>query len=391
MVHHKTMPSQATRLTSLDTLRGLTVAAMILVTDPGTYDHVYPQLLHAAWAGATLTDMIFPTFLVTTGLALTLSFAARLARPAPDTASRQTLLRHVLRRSALIFLLGLLLNAVPTFHLSTLRIPGVLQRIALCYLAAALLYLALPESLGRRVLLIVATIIALLAAYWIALTQVPVPGFGPGHLDTLRSLPAFLDRQVFTPAHMWPWGLTPGVGVTFDPEGILSTIPALATLLFGVLAGELLRHPRLTPTRKALLLFAIGASLIGLGFVPTAAMPLIKKIWTPTFALLSAGFALTTFAALYAFIDIAGLRRWTTPALIFGTNAILAFALSGILTTTLDLIRIGSQNLHAWANQRLFATWLPPRPASLAYALTVVLINLALLTPFFRRRIFLRV
>ncbi len=387
MVHHKTMPSQATRLTSLDTLRGLTVAAMILVTDPGTYAHVYPQLLHADWAGATLTDMIFPTFLVTVGLALTLSFAARLARG----ASRQHLLLHVLRRSALILLIGLVLNAFPTFHLSTLRIPGVLQRIALCYLAAALLYLALPESLRRRVLLLVATIIALLAAYWIALTQVPVPGFGPGHLDTLRSLPAFLDRQVFTPAHMWPWGLTPGVGVTFDPEGILSTIPALATLLFGVLAGELLRNPRLTPTRKALLLFAIGASLIGLGFAPTATMPLIKKIWTPTFALLSAGFALTTFAALYAFIDIAGLRRWTTPALIFGTNAILAFALSGILTTTFNLIPIGSQNLHAWANQRLFATWLPPCPASLAYALTVVLINLAMLTPLFRRRIFLRV
>ena len=381
---------QHTRLTSLDTLRGLTVAAMILVTDPGTYAHVFPQLLHADWTGATLTDMIFPTFLVTTGLALTLSFAARLARNPNQAASRQTLLRHILRRSVLIFLLGLLLNAVPAFHLATLRLPGVLQRIALCYLAAALLYLALPQNARHRALILATTIAALLAIYWLALTRIPVPGFGPGHLDTLRALPAFIDRRIFPPARLWPYGLTPGLGVTFDPEGLLSTIPALATTLLGTLAGELLRTT-LPARRKALLLFGTGLLLIAFGLVLTPAMPLIKKLWTPTFALLSGGFALTTFAVLYFLVDIRNHRRWTAPALVFGTNAILAFTVSGLLTTALNLLPIGSQNLHAWANQHLFATWLPPRPASLAYALTVVMMNLLLLLPLFRRRIFLRV
>lgn len=381
------MPTPQTRLTSLDALRGLTVAAMILVTDPGTYEHVYPPLLHAQWQGATPTDMIFPTFLVITGIAITLAFSARLARG----ASRQTLLLHVLRRSALILLIGLILNAFPDFHLATLRLPGVLQRIAVCYLIGSLLYLALPENQRRRAVVLALTIGILLAAYWAAITLISVPGFGPGHLDTLRSLPAFLDRKIFTVSHLWPWGTTPGVGVTFDPEGLLSTVPALATLLFGVLAGELLRSPRLTPTRKAATLAATGAALIALGLALSPAMPLIKKLWTPTFALLSGGVALLAFAALYAVIDLRNHRAWTPPALVFGTNAILAFALSGILTTTLDRIHIGPETLHAWANAHLFATWLPPRPASLSYALTIVGINLLLLLPLYRRHIFLRV
>ena len=374
------------RLSSLDTLRGLTVAAMILVTDPGSYAHVYPPLLHAAWQGITPTDIIFPAFLVTTGLALTLSFAARLGRG----AIRKTLLLHVLRRSALIFLIGLVLNAVPDLNLHTLRIPGVLQRIALCYLAAALLYLVLPAHPRRRAAILMLTVATLLAAYWLAITRIPVPGFGPGHLDTLRSLPAWLDRRIFTPAHLWPWGITPGLGVTFDPEGILSTLPALATLLLGTLAGELLRTT-LPARRKALLLFVLGIALIVLGLALAPVMPLIKKLWTPSFALLSGGIALASFAALYTLIDLLQVRRWTPPALVFGTNAMLAFAVSGLLTTALNLLRIGPQNVHAWANAQIFAAWLPPRPASLAYALTIVLLNLLLLLPLYRKRIFFRV
>lgn len=385
------MPAQPARLTSLDTLRGLTVAAMILVTDPGTYAAVYPPLLHAPWQGGTPTDMIFPTFLVITGIAITLAFAARLERG----ATRRTLLRHVIRRSGLIFLIGLVLNAFPDFHLATLRLPGVLQRIAVCYFFGSLLYLLLPEEPRRRVVLLAGTIAALLAAYWVAITRIPVPGYGAGHLDTLRSLPGYIDRRVFGVAHLWPFGLTPGVGVTFDPEGILSTVPALATLLFGVLAGELLRGTRLTATRKALTLAGTGAALmavgLGLGLGLGPAMPLIKKLWTPSFALLSGGVALLLFACFYTVIDILGYRRWTPPALVFGTNAILAFAVSGMITTVLDRIRIGPDNLHAWANAHLFATWLPPRPASMAYGLAIVLLNLALLTPLYRRRIFLRV
>ena len=385
------------RLVSLDVFRGLIIAGMILVTDPGTYSAVYPQLRHAEWNGATATDMIFPSFLVIVGVAITLSFAARLERGARPTH----LLLHVLRRSALIFLLGLALNGFPDYHLHTLRIPGILQRIALCYAAASALCLAIgahernhPHQTRRRAAVIAAVIFALLASYWALLKLVPAPGFGAGRLDSLGNLPAYLDRRVFGIRHLWPWGLTPGYGVTYDSEGILSTLPALATTLFGVLAGECLRtaHAR---TRKALVLAAAGLALALLGLALSPLLPLNKRILTPTFALFSSGVALAVFALCYFVLDVKHWRRGITPFLILGTNAILAFALSTIITTTLDHIHVAtrdgtSENLHAWLYHTLFATWLAPIHASLLYAITIVALNTILIYPLYRRRIFLR-
>ncbi len=381
------------RLVSLDVFRGLIIAAMILVTDPGTYSAVYWPLLHAQWNGATPTDMIFPSFLVIAGMATTLSFAARIERG----SSRKQLLLHALRRSGLIFFLGLLLNGFPDYHLQTIRIPGILQRIALCYLTGALMYLGFskPEWRFMRIGVIGLTAVGILAFYWALLRLYPVPGFGPGRLDSLGNIAAYADRAVIGVPHMWPWGLTPGVGVTFDPEGLLSTLPAFATLLLGVLAGEWLRtdYPRV---RKVVVLAAAGVCLIILGLALNPLLPIIKKIWTSTFALFSGGVALLIFSGLYAVLDIRQWRRWIGPPLVFGTNAIVAFALSTVITVMTDRLHVTAFDgttltLHRWAYQEGFATWLQPVHASLAYAILIVLINLLVIYPLYRKRVFLRI
>jgi predicted acyltransferase len=382
----------APRLISLDAFRGFIIAGMILVTDPGTYSAVYKPLLHAQWENPTPTDMIFPSFLVIVGMAIPLSFASHLRR----SKTRKEIFGHIIKRSILLFLLGLILNGFPDFSLHTIRIPGVLQRIALCYLAGATLYLAATNTdttqRHRRSTIVTVTLVALLAIYWALLKFVPVPGFGPGRLDSLGNLGAYIDRAIFGIQHLWPYGLTPGHGVTFDPEGLLSTLPAIATLLIGVLAGDWLQTNR-TPQKKTLVLAVAGVCLILTGLILSPSMPLIKKIWTSTFAICSGGVALLTFSVFYFILDVKRCRRWSTPLLVLGTNAILAFALSNIITTLTDRIHITtagtSLTIHQWLNQILAAS-LSPTHASLVYAVAIVLFNLALIYPLYRKRIFLR-
>jgi predicted acyltransferase len=386
------------RVVSLDVFRGLAVAGMILVTDPGTYGAVYWPLLHAQWNGWTPTDMIFPGFLFAVGVAITLSFASRIERG----EDRARLARHVIFRSIAIFFIGLAVNGFPDYPLHSLRIPGVLQRIALCYLCGALLYLGVGragkrngEPQRRRILSVAGVAVFLLAIYWALLKLFPVPGFGAGRLDSLGNLPAYLDRALLGTNHLWAWGLTPGYGVTFDPEGLLSTLPAIASLLIGIIAGEWLRT-EYSKNRRALVLAAAGMVLALAGWLLAPLLPINKKLWTSTFALFSGGVSLLLFSALYAILDLKRWRWWTSPALVLGTNAILAFALSNLITTSTDRIHINlrdgsSATLHQWGYQVCFATWLQPVHASLAYAIAIVLLNLALLYPLYRRRIFLRI
>lgn len=426
-----------TRLPSLDVMRGLTIAGMILVTDPGTYSAVFPPLLHAAWQGATPTDMIFPAFLFMVGVSIVFSTQARLRRG----VTYAELITHILIRGIALILLGLAVNGFPAYDLHHLRIPGILQRIALCYAAAALLYLAAsqpgdrdPETAqstcNRTAVTLVVIIAALLIGYWALLRFFPVPGFGPARYDSLGYLGAYIDRAVFTTRHLWAWGLTPGYGVTYDPEGLLSTIPAIASTLVGVLAGVWLRMPRPARSKVADLLF-FGALFFLVAWPLAALMPINKRVWTSTFALLSSGAGLLSFGLLYWIFDLRStdqripelhatklpaasrltdqrsIPRWTKPAItfasIFGTNAILAFVLSSVITASLDAIHIGSQSsigsqasgavlsLHQAGYQYLFAPWLPARLASLAYALAIVALNAALLYPLYRKRIFLRI
>ena len=419
-----------TRIVSLDVMRGLTIAGMILVTDPGTYSAVFPPLLHAAWHGVTPTDMIFPAFLFMVGVSIVFSTQARLRHG----VRRTQLVAHILRRSALLIVLGLLVNGFPFYDLHHLRIPGILQRIALCYAAAALLCLVClvignprpPEHPGgvpaaaftgvettasRPAAVLVTLIAVILIGYWALLRYFPVPGFGPARYDSLGYLGAYIDRAVFTTRHLWAWGLTPGHGVTYDPEGLLSTLPAIANTLLGVLTGVWLRMPR--PARsKVADLACFGALLFLVAWPLSSLMPINKRIWTSTFALLSGGVSLLSFSLLYWILDVRSevqdpdqpsSSRWLRPAIafasIFGTNAILAFVLSSVITATLDAIHlhIGPQtgavalSLHQAGYQYLFATWLPPRIGSLAYAFAIVALNVVLLYPLYRKRIFLRI
>ncbi len=381
------------RLLSLDVLRGLTIAAMVLVTDPGTYSHVFPQLTHAKWNDPTAADLIFPCFLVMVGVSMALSVGARLARG----AGRRALAEHAVRRGLWLIALGLVVNGFPYYRLAELRIPGILQRIGVCYLLACMLYLVLcrPEVARRaRQYTLGAVCIALLAGYWALLKFYPTPVFGPGRLDPLGCLPAVLDRAVFTVPHMFQWGIkTPGFGITFDPEGVLSTLGALATTLLGLLAGEELRSGR-SRSRQCAMLATAGTILWLISLALRPWMPLNKQIYTPSFALWSAGLSIVALGALLYLIDVRGMRRgWTLP-LIFGTNAIFAFTLSQFVTALLQLWRLRTAGetlpLYMALNERLFAPWLPPRIASLAFAVCIVLLNAAILYPLYRRRVFLR-
>jgi predicted acyltransferase len=199
--------------------------------------------------------------------------------------------------------------------------------------------------------------------------------------------------MIFGTNHLWAWGLTPGYGVTYDPEGMLSTLPAIAAVLIGVLAGKWLRKEQ-TGQRRVLGLVIAGTLLSIAGLLLAPYLPLNKRIYTTTFALFSGGISVLTFAVCYLVVDVWRLRRWAAPLLVFGTNAILAFALSSVITTLLDRIHVNSGSgiltLHEWGNH-IFAGFLQPVHASLAYAVTIVLLNLALLYPLYRKRIFLRV
>src|SRR5258708_15345188 len=251
--------ARAGRMVSLDVFRGITIAAMILVNDPGSWSHIYAPLDHAEWNGWTPTDLIFPFFLFIAGVSMTLSFASRVARG----ITRGAMAIHVLRRSALIFAIGLFLNGFPFFDLHTIRIMGVLQRIALCYLAAGMLYLATMRreiSADNKAYVrgnpgaIAGVAIVLLVGYWALMTFVPVPGYGAGHLGQDENLGAYIDRALMD-GHLW------SESKTWDPEGFLSTLPAIGTALIGILAGEWLRSKR-SGTRKASGLVIAGAVLM---------------------------------------------------------------------------------------------------------------------------------
>ncbi len=295
------------RLGALDVFRGLTVAGMLVVNTPGTWAHVYPPLLHAEWNGWTYTDTIFPFFLFVVGVSMALSFGRRVERG----DRRADLVRHTVQRGAAIFAIGLAFNALSfvLFHKEHLRIPGVLQRIGVCYLAAGLLYL----TLGPRGLLPAAA--ALLLLYWGLLTLVPVPGFGAGRLDVEGNLAAHVDRLVLG-RHTWKPG--------WDPEGPLSTIPAVATTLFGAMAGELLRA-NVGQRRKLAALMGAGALGITLGALWGTVFPINKNLWTSSYALFMAGLAAVGLALCLWIVDVRGWKSWAAPFRWLGSNALAIF------------------------------------------------------------------
>jgi predicted acyltransferase len=369
----------------------MVIAAMILVTDPGTYAHTWHQLRHAEWNGATATDMIFPAFLFMVGLAIPFSLGSR----AESGTTRSKTAFRIIRRSITLFLLGLAINGFPDYVWKTLRIPGILQRIAVCYALCGFLYLSMRERRQRDRTIVFASIsVVLLASYWVMLKLIEVPGIGRGHLDPYGAFPAVVDRAVFGANHLWQWGIRTNGNITYDPEGLLSTIPALVPTLVGMLVGGWIQpfrtaSPAAVRTLGSKLLL-LGAGLIVTGLALSPWLPINKLIFTSTFALFSTGVSLLVFGLLYVWVDGYGFQRGITPSLILGTNAILAFVVSSIITAMLDRIHVSGINLHAYLYLHMFAPWLPPTLGSHTYALAIVLLNIALLYPLYHRRIFLR-
>jgi predicted acyltransferase len=369
---------QDRRLISLDAFRGLTVAGMVLVNNPGTWRTVYGPLRHADWHGWTPTDLIFPFFLFIVGVAVPLALGRRLA----EGEERGRIVLRIVRRSVIILALGLILNAVPAFDLVALRIPGVLQRIAVCYLAAALLF----TVAGWRVQAILAG--AALLGYWVALTLIPVPGFGAGDLGREGNLAAWLDRALLGP-HIWR------AARVYDPEGILSTVPAIVTTLFGVLTGRWIQSER-APAVIARGLFVTGAIGVALGLGWNRWFPLNKSLWTSSYAVFTAGAALLVLAACYWTIEIRKWRWWTPPFVVLGVNALAVFFLSTLLAKLLVYVNVGgagarSRSLQTVLYETLFASWASPANASLAWALANVVLWLLVMWPLFRRGVRLTV
>ena len=374
-------PGAEGRLGALDVFRGATIALMILVNNAGDWGTTYRPLLHAEWHGWTPTDLVFPFFLFAVGVAIPYACAGRLARAGGD---RRPLYRQIARRAVLLFALGLFLNWYPFYTVawSTARIPGVLQRIAVVYALAALAWL----HLGTRARAVLAA--ALLAGYWLAMRFVPVPGFGAGDLGPDGNLAAWIDGLILGD-HVWRYAPGPG-----DPEGILSTVPALVTALAGLFAGDWLRSPRL-PRHKVAGLLATGAVVTVAGLGLARWFPINKNLWTSTYVVFTAGAALLLLAAIYWLVDVRGRDRWARPFQVLGTNAILAYVGSSVLARTLLAIRWPAAgktiSLKTWLYGRLFDSWLPDYVASLAWALALVAICWGLMAVLYRRRIFVRI
>jgi len=391
------------RLLSLDVFRGLTVAGMLLVNNPGSWASIYEPLEHAPWFGWTPTDLIFPFFLFIVGVTTHLSREARRARGESDGA----IMRQTTRRAFTIIGLGLLMTGFPyhqffvhlpggavfdsttnTLDISHWRVTGVLQRIGVCYLLAALL--TMRTSVRQQIWIV----LVVLVGYWLALTLIPVPGHGMGALmlsDPGASLAAYVDRAVIGPHHMWIGG-----GGIWDPEGILSTIPAIATAVLGVIAGRWIAEPK--PLAERLNgLFAAGAIGMMVGLVWAWSFPIGKNLWTSSYVVFTAGMAAVAIAACAWLIDVRGWRAWTRPFIPFGINPIVAFVASGFFSRFIyTLVKVPRDGAlvsvqSAFYDSMLAPLFAGPRDASLLFAVIYVAVFYAVLHLMHRRGIIVKV
>ncbi len=367
------------RLLSIDVLRGVTVGFMILVNNNGNNDLAYGALNHSAWNGFTPTDLVFPTFLFIMGISLVLASGARMDRGDQTGIS----MGHVWRRFALLMFFGLVVNGFPYFHLGTLRIYGVLQRIAVCYLVVSLLLLR-----TRRIAALVMVASVLLVGYWVLLRWVPVPGYGIPFrdfalLDKDVNLVAWLDRHIFSSARLFEH--------TRDPEGLLSDLPAVASTLLGVMAGLWLRGIR-SPAAKAAGIAVAGLVLLVVGEVWGLWFPVNKKLWTSSYVLYAGGWSALLLAATYWAVEVRGWRgRWMQPALVLGTNAISAYVLSELLSSAVAVFRVSpQQSFQQWVYGRVFEPLGSSASGSLVYSLVFVLVCWIPMAVLYRKQIFLK-
>jgi len=363
------------RLSSLDVFRGITIAGMTLVNNPGSWDYVYPPLRHAEWHGWTPTDLVFPFFLFIVGVAISLSFSSKIEKG----IEKPNLYFKIVKRSIILFAIGILLALIFRFNFSTLRIPGVLQRIALCYLFSSLLFLNVRAK-GRAV----ATFL-ILASYWLIMKLIPVPGYGAGVLSFEGNLCGYIDTKLLA-GHLYK--------AAFDPEGILSTLPAISTTLLGTLTGDWLRSSK-TIMQKTVGIFIAGILFTLTGLLLHPFFPINKQLWTSTYVLLTAGLALLLLGVCCFLMDWMRIRKWAAPFLIFGTNAIAVYVGSTLMVKLMALIKVSAGGkalpLRAYIYNKLLAPWAGASFGSLIYPLLLILLWIGIMLPLYRKKIFIRI
>jgi len=373
------------RLLSLDFFRGATVAAMILVNNPGDWGNIYAPLEHAEWNGCTPTDLIFPFFLFIVGVSIAYAMGSKKTDPATHN---KTILK-ALKRAFILFGLGLFLSLFPKVFTDPIgafqhvRIPGVLQRIAVVFFISSIIFLKNSEKNIFRIL------IALLAVYWALMTFVPVPGVGYANLEKETNLGAWIDRGILTEAHLWK------SAKTWDPEGIFSTIPAIATGLFGILVGVYLKRKDIDAASKIAWLFTTGCAAVVLGLSWDLQFPINKSLWTSSFVLYTGGLATVILALSYWIIDVHQYNRFTKPFVVYGVNAITVFFLSGLIPRILGMIHVKNSagtevTLQAWLYSG-FSSYFSPINASLAWAIAFILFWLIILWAMYNKKIIIKV
>ncbi|MBM4171471.1 MAG: DUF5009 domain-containing protein [Ignavibacteria bacterium] len=378
------------RLLSLDAFRGFTIAGMIMVNNPGSWEYVYPQLRHADWHGWTFTDFVFPFFLWIVGVTMTFSFAVRISKG----DSNRKLILNVVRRSAIIFALGLFLTGFPfgflwdhQFSFSTIRIPGVLQRIAVCYLISSIIYI----YTSRRGQII--SIALLFLSYWLMMFYIPIPEFGAGLFEKGKNFAAYID-SLFLSGHMWR------ATKTWDPEGLISTIPAIATTLLGAITGDYIRKSEHSKIEKSAWMFVAGAIMLLIGAALDMWMPINKSLWTVSYSIFIGGWALCLFGIFYFLIDAKGIKTWSQPFVVYGMNAIFVYVLSGVVAKSIGLWKFNVRlsdgtfstiSLKSIIMQNIFDPLFSPINSSLAFAVFFIAVMYLVVWILYKKKIFIKV
>ncbi len=365
---------KSARIASLDFLRGFTVSAMILVNNPGSWAAVYSPLRHAGWHGCKPADLIFPFFVFIMGVSIVCSFFEK----KKEKRLHAQLLKKIIRRTVILCCLGLFLNGFPEFDISSWRIPGILQRIGIVYFFCAIIYL----KTGYRGQVVIGSLLLIL--YWFLMTIVPVPGIGNANLDPVTNLAAWVDRLVLG-GHLW------SETRLFDPEGILSTIPAVGTGIIGMFAGSFIKSRRSSSFKTSCFILT-GAVMTGAGLLWNLVFPINKTLWTGSYVLFTAGIALAFLGASYFIMDIKNYKRAANPFIAMGMNALFLFCLSSLLGQILSAVKVRENlNLKKWLFENLFSLMPSDQMASLAGAIVFVTVFLILACIMQRYRLFVKV
>jgi predicted acyltransferase len=365
-------PTKMKRLISLDALRGFTIAAMVIVNDPGSWSHVYRPLEHAEWNGCTLTDLIFPFFLFIVGISITLAYSKRLDAGLP----KKSLYRKILIRSLNIYLLGIFLWLFPEFDFGSIRWVGVLPRIAFVFLACALLFL---NTSWKQQIRIGVTILLL---YFIIVAYIPIPGIGKPDLSVPeKNWANYLDTLIL-PGVMWQ--------KTWDPEGILSTFPAIVSGIIGMLIGKLYLSVK-DENKRLVWIYFIGFSLFLAGGFWNWFFPINKNIWTSSYVLYTSGLGTLGFATCILVVEMWGYTKWTFLGRVYGANAITSYVLAGMLTVIFYGMKIGGSSLNELFMSGLTSAGIAPKLASVLYAIIYMLIIFIPALILYRKKIFIRI